>query len=151
MRIRGAENHIPALSLPSFWRLPAMLTAVEVRQAKPKTKAYKLTDSHGLFLHIMPNGTKAWRYRYRFAGKESVFTLGAYPEISLEDARSARGNARAMLKEGKNPTTERKQEIVESSNPTVNSDFRKEAANHEKAQPCKRKNQATIFDFLEGG
>lgn len=87
-----------------------MLTAVEVRQAKPKEKPYKLTDSHGLYLHIMPNGTKAWRYRYRFAGKESVYTLGTYPEISLEKARSARGNARDMLKEGKNPTLERKQE-----------------------------------------
>jgi integrase len=87
-----------------------MLTAVEVRQAKPKAKPYKLSDSHGLFLHVMPNGTKTWRYRYRFAGKETVYTLGGCPEVSLENARAARVNARAMLKEGKNPTQERKRE-----------------------------------------
>lgn len=87
-----------------------MLTALEVRQAKSKKKPYKLTDSHGLYLHVMPNGTKAWRYRYRFAGKESSYTLGTYPNVSLEQARLSRGNARVILKEGKNPTLQRKQD-----------------------------------------
>lgn len=90
-----------------------MLTALKVRQAKPEKKAYKLTDGHGLYLHVMPNGTKAWRYRYRFAGKETVLTLGIYPEMSLEEARNKRTEARGMLKEGKNPTHERKQEKQE--------------------------------------
>lgn len=85
-----------------------MLSALEVRQAKPKKTPYKLTDSHGLFLHVMENGTKAWRYRYRFAGKESIYTLGIYPEMSLESARGKRTEVRAMLTKGKNPTQERK-------------------------------------------
>jgi integrase len=87
-----------------------MLTALKARQAKPEKKAYKLTDGHGLYLHVMPNGTKAWRYRYRFAGKETVLTLGFYPEMTLEEARNKRTEARNMLREGKNPTHERKQE-----------------------------------------
>jgi len=64
-----------------------MLSALEVRQGKSKQKPDKLTDKHGLYLHVMPNAIKAWRYRYRFAGKESTYTLGTYPDISLEQAR----------------------------------------------------------------
>ena len=56
-----------------------MLTAIEVRNAKPKEKPYKMTDGRGLFLHIATSGKKTWRYRFTLAGTESVFVLGEYP------------------------------------------------------------------------
>ena len=87
-----------------------MLTALEVKNAKPKEKPYKLTDGGGLYLYITPNGRKAWRYRYRFAGTETVMVLGEYPDTSLESARGKRADAKKLLKAGKNPTKERKAE-----------------------------------------
>lgn len=87
-----------------------MLTAVQVRNAKPKEKPYKLADGKGLYLFIFPNGKKSWRYRYRFLHKETLFTIGDFPETSLEEARGARAAARALLKSGKNPTEERRQQ-----------------------------------------
>jgi len=85
------------------------LTAVQVRNAKPKSKPYKLTDGHGMFLHIAKSGKKTWRYRYRVAGKESTFVIGEYPQISLEQARGARTAAREQVKEGINPSRYRRE------------------------------------------
>ena len=87
------------------------LTAVQVRNAKPKDKAYKLPDGHGMHLYVAPSGLMTWRYRFRLGGKESTFTLGEYPRMSLEQARLARMEAREMVKEGKNPAIVRRQEI----------------------------------------
>ncbi len=91
------------------------LTAVQVRNAKPKSKPYKLIDGHGMFLHIAKSGKKTWRYRYRVVGKESTFVIGEYPQISLEQARAARTAAREQVKEGINPSRyrrEKKQTII---------------------------------------
>lgn len=84
------------------------LTAVQVRNVKVKNKSYKLTDGHGMHLHISPTGKKSWRYRFRITDKESTFTLGSYPEMSLEKARSARTAARAMVQSGVNPAEQRR-------------------------------------------
>lgn len=94
-----------------------MLTVIAARNAKPKEKLYKIADGKGLYLFIFPNGKKSWRYRYRFNGKESLFTIGDFPETGMEEARSARAAARALLKSGKNPTEERrlqKQALIEA-------------------------------------
>ena len=85
-----------------------MLTALEVKNAKPKEKPYKLTDGKGLFLHIAPSGNKTWRYRFTIAGTESTFVLGEYPVLTLEKARIERSAAREMVKAGKNPSEERR-------------------------------------------
>jgi hypothetical protein len=53
-----------------------MLTVMEVKNAKPKERPYKLTDGKGLFLYIAPSGKKTWRYRFSIAGTESTFVLG---------------------------------------------------------------------------
>ena len=87
-----------------------MLTAIEVRNAKPKNKPYKLTDGKGLFLHIATSGKKTWRYRFTLAGTESTFVLGAYPSLSLEAARVQLTAAREKIKAGINPAGERRQE-----------------------------------------
>lgn len=84
------------------------LTDMTVRNAKPQDKAYKLTDSNGLFLFISPAGSKLWRFRYRFENKEQTFSIGPYPEISLSEARSKRDDARKLLVNGINPAQQKR-------------------------------------------
>ncbi len=63
------------------------LTTKTCEAAKPALKPQKLTDGQGLYLEIMPTGSKYWRLKYRFAGKEKRLALGVYPEVSLVEAR----------------------------------------------------------------
>lgn len=84
------------------------LTDMTVRNAKPQDKAYKLTDSNGLFLFISPAGSKLWRFRYRFENKEQTFSIGPYPEISLSEARSKRNDVRKLLANGINPAQQKR-------------------------------------------
>lgn len=84
-----------------------MLTDTQIRKAKPAEKPYKLTDSNGLYIVINPNGSKLWRYRFRLDGKESVFAIGAYPDISLAEAREKRKEARLLVQHGINPAKDR--------------------------------------------
>ena len=79
------------------------LTDAAVRTAKPKDKPYKLTDGDGMFLYVHPSGSKYWRLKYRFAGKEKLLALGVYPEVSLGDARERRAQARKALAAGNDP------------------------------------------------
>jgi integrase len=89
--------------------MPTSLSDAKVRNAKPRTKPYKLTDGEGLFLVIMPTGSKYWRLRYFLAGKEKVLALGVYPEITLADARDRRAQARKVLAAGSDPAEEKKE------------------------------------------
>jgi integrase len=74
------------------------LTDVKIKTAKPLTdKDYKLSDSDGLYLFVTKAGGKLWRLKYRFEGKEKVLSFGAYPEITLQDARAKRDDARKLL------------------------------------------------------
>jgi integrase len=84
------------------------LSEVTVKNARPKPKAYKLSDELGMFLLVNPNGSRLWRLKYRFGGKEKLLALGGYPEVSLKRAREYRDAARQLLKEEKDPATERK-------------------------------------------
>ncbi|ABI59380.1 tyrosine-type recombinase/integrase [Nitrosomonas eutropha] len=86
------------------------LTDSAIRAAKPKEKQYKLTDGNGLTLLIYPDGSKHWRYRYLFNEKESMLSLGKYPETTLAQARSIHDGYKAILKQGINPSTHRKEE-----------------------------------------
>ncbi len=90
------------------------LTAVQILKAKPQDKPYKLTDSHGLYLHVAKSGKKTWRYRYRIANKESTYVMGEYPEMTLELARKERANLREMVKMGINPSQERRERRLEA-------------------------------------
>lgn len=75
-----------------------MLTDTLIRNAKAKQgKAYKLFDERGLFLLVTPKGSKGWRFRYRFAGREKLISLGPYPDVSLKQAREKREAARRLL------------------------------------------------------
>ena len=81
----------------------AKLSAVQIRNAKPQSNPYKLSDGHGLYFHVSTSGKKTWRYRFKIAGRESTFTLGEYPKMTLQLARLARADARELVKEGRNP------------------------------------------------
>ena len=89
------------------------LSDVKVRSAKPEAKAYKLTDGEGMVLLVHPNGSKYWRLRYRFGGKEKMLALGKYPEVSLVDARGRRDEARKLLANGVDPSENKKAVKVE--------------------------------------
>lgn len=86
------------------------LTDSAIKTAKPKEKPYKLSDAHGLYLEITPNGSKLWRLKYRVAGKEKKLSFGAYPAVGLQQARKKRDEARQLLAEGKDPSAERQAE-----------------------------------------
>ncbi len=79
------------------------LTDIAVRQAKPKEKSFKLADGGGLYLEVMPNGSKLWRLKYRLAGKEKRFALGIYPAVSLTKAREDARKARVLIADGIDP------------------------------------------------
>lgn len=86
------------------------LSEVEIRKAKATEKVYALIDGYGLKLLINPNGSKLWRYRYEYLGKESSLSLGAYPEVSLIEAREKRLEARKLLIANIDPAARRKEE-----------------------------------------
>lgn len=88
------------------------LNDMQIRRAKPEAKAYTLGDGQGLSLLIEPNGSKSWRFRYRYAGKPKMISLGVYPTITLADARSRRDDARKLVAEGKNPSEIRKEQKI---------------------------------------
>lgn len=74
-----------------------------IKAAKPREKPYKISDGEGLYLEIMPIGSKLWRLKYRHQGKENRLALGAYPEVTLQQARKKRSEARQLIADGKDP------------------------------------------------
>jgi hypothetical protein len=88
------------------------LTDVRIRAAKPQEKPYKLRDGKGLVLLIKPNGSRLWRLRYEFDGAEKGLSLGAYPDVSLKQARERRDDARKLIADGTDPSAKRKAEKV---------------------------------------
>lgn len=85
-----------------------MLTDVAIRNAQPRAKRFKLADAHGLYLEVLPTGSKSWRWKYRFAGVEKRLTLGPYPLISIRRARELRDEARVALLGGTDPGAQRR-------------------------------------------
>lgn len=84
------------------------LTDSAIKVAKPKDKPYKLADGQGLYLEVMPGGSKLWRLKYSYAGKEKRLALGAYPTVPLQQARRRREEARQQLAEGIDPGEQKK-------------------------------------------
>lgn len=91
------------------------LTDTAIRNAKPKDKPYKVGDSGGLYLLVNPTGSKLWRVKYRMEGVERKLALGAYPEITLAEARAARDAARKQLAHAIDPNTAKRQAQIEAS------------------------------------
>jgi Arm DNA-binding domain len=80
------------------------LTDSHIRNAKPKAKAYKLSDGGGMYLLVKPDGARYWRLDYRFAGKRRTLALGVYPTTALSNARTRREEARALLAKDIDPS-----------------------------------------------
>ncbi|MGY4398973.1 integrase [Sphingomonas sp. UYAg733] len=91
-----------------------MLSDAKARAAKPRPKPYKLTDSNQLFLLVTPSGGKLWRWNYKYDGKQKCMAFGAYPLVSLADARGKRDEAYTVLCEGRDPTVVKKLRIEEN-------------------------------------
>jgi len=79
------------------------LNDLQCRHAKPQPKKYRLFDAAGLYLEVMPNGSKYWRYKYRFDGKEKRLAIGVYPDVSLMEARKLQEAAQNQKKQGFDP------------------------------------------------
>jgi integrase len=84
------------------------LSDATCRAAKPADKPYKISDAAGLHLLVEKNGSRLWRQAYRFDGKQKLIALGAYPAVSLADARTARDANKALLAKGVDPSAQRK-------------------------------------------
>ena len=86
------------------------LTDAIILSAEPRNKPYRLFDGLGLYIEVAPSGTKAWRLKYRFQGKEKRLSLGVYPEVSIETARQNLAKEKQLLEQGYDPSEVRKQE-----------------------------------------
>lgn len=97
------------------------LTDARLKALKPSEKASTLADGGGLTLYCLPNGTKTWRYRYRYLGKPQTMTFGQYPNVGLKEARAKHAEAIAVLATGSNPMGERKRSKLLKSLAVANS------------------------------
>lgn len=104
-----------------------MLTLPQIKNAKPKDRPYKMADGQGLTLLVQTDGSKFWRLRYRFAGKEQMLSFGEWPHVSLAEARQLRDEARARLRAGLNPGSLRRQAKAQAKVAAANT-FRAVAA-----------------------
>jgi hypothetical protein len=97
------------------------LTDTAIKKAKPGIKPVKLSDGKGMYLLVSPAGSKLWRWKYRVLGKEKVMALGAYPDVSLAQARDGMAEARKNLAAGTDPMVKRKADKVASRTAATNS------------------------------
>ncbi|MBS0578558.1 MAG: DUF4102 domain-containing protein [Proteobacteria bacterium] len=86
----------------------ALLSEALIRGAKPRDRAYKLFDERGLFLLVMPTGSRLWRLRYEMGRREKSISLGSYPDVPLKRAREKRDEARRLLADEVDPSADRK-------------------------------------------
>lgn len=89
------------------------LSNMTCQTAKPKSKPYKIADGEGLYLEVTPHGTKYWRLKYRLHGKERRISIGAYPAITIADARKAKDEIRQDIRIGIDPVLKRIQAAQE--------------------------------------
>ena len=86
-----------------------------LRAAKPADKPYKIAVGSGLYLEVTPGGSKLWRWKYRLDGKENRFAVGAYPQLSLKEAREKVEAARKLVQSGRHPATQKRLDQLQSS------------------------------------
>jgi integrase len=86
-----------------------LLTSDIVRAARPRERRYVLCDGQGMSLHVMPWGSKWWRFRYHFHHTEKMLSLGVYPRVNLATARRRLADARGLLARGIDPSADRKE------------------------------------------
>lgn len=127
-----------------------MLTDAACKKAKPAEKDRKIPDSGGLFLVVSRSGTKTWRWKYRFHGKEKQLTIGRYPAIGVGQARRARDEARELLGNGIDPSAEKKRQKAANSVAALDTFERVARAWHEERKTTLADRYAQqILDRLE--
>ena len=135
------------------------LTDTAIRKAKPTEKSYKLADEKGLFLLVHSNGSKYWRQKYRFNGKEKLLALGVYPDVDLKDARERRDAARKLLAQGVDPAEHRKAKKAATAERAANSfevvcrewmDSRKDSVEHAQYLKTLSRMESDVFPWLGG-
>jgi len=89
------------------------LTDAKIKALKPKDRSFKIADFDGLFLLVTPKGSKLWKFKFRFGGKENRLSFGKYPYVTLQQARQKRDEARSLLARGIDPAAERKKDKAE--------------------------------------
>jgi len=89
-----------------------MLTHTAAQNAKPREKAYKLSDRGGLHLLVETTGSKLWRFHYQFGRREKMLSFGTFPGVSLVQARAKRDDARSTLAAGIDPSRKREQDKI---------------------------------------
>ncbi|CAN5352878.1 tyrosine-type recombinase/integrase [soil metagenome] len=89
-----------------------LLSARKAETAPPQEQPYWLKDGGNLFLYVTTNGRKVWRFRYRIGGTPQIFTIGKYPEFTLEKARAERDRARDLVAKGIHPLIDKKSKVA---------------------------------------
>ena len=126
-------------------RITTPLTDTQIKTAKPKDKDYSLSDGNGLYLLVKPNGSKIWRFNYYrpITKIRSLISFGGYPEITLQQARKQRDEARELIKQGIDPQ-EHKAEQEQRKQEEISSTFRKIAADWFKVKSGKGLTESTL-------
>ena len=135
------------------------LTETAIKKAKPADKPIKLSDGKGMYLLVNPIGSRLWRWKYRVLGKEKVLSLGAYPDVSLAQARDGVDKARKALAAGDDPMAKRKADKVATRTAAENS-FEtvarkwwanwKPARSEQHAGQVMRRFEANVFPYIGG-
>jgi len=89
------------------------LTNIAIKNLKPKDKPYKKSDGGNLYLEVKPNGSKLWIVRYRFLNKPKTSSLGAYPLVSLREAREKRDIIMKQVLNGEDPSALKRQKKLQ--------------------------------------
>ncbi len=131
------------------------LTDTAIRNAKPRDRAYKMFDANGLHIQITPSGSKLWRMKYRYRGKEKLLSFGPYPLVALKDARAKRDEARLMLLDDLDPSAEKKRARFEKDRARaitfgVIAEEYMEKAEREGRAPATMKKLRWLMSQLEG-
>lgn len=115
------------------------LTDLQLTQAIPAERDYKIFDGGGLYIMIRPNGSKLWRMKYRLHGREKKLSFGKYPEVSLKEARLMRDEARVEIGRGGDPARRKREEKIAAS---IRAGDTFEAVAHEYIQKCEAEGYA---------
>lgn len=120
----------------------------QIKNAKPQEKPYKLADGGGLYLYVTPKGTKSFRLKFRFDGKEQVLTIGKYPHISLSEARAMAETAKTQIAQGINPAAQKQAEKQQAQEAALNT-FAAVAKEWHRVHQCSPNHAARIWRYME--
>jgi len=140
-----------------FGVAPMRLSTAKIQNATAQKKTVRLFDGRGLYLEIAPTGSRWWRFKYRFAGKEKRISIGVYPDVGLKKARDRRDEMRKLVADGIDPSVARKQQKLMALDAAANTFesvarewFEKHSANWEASYSVKllARLEANIFPWL---